>query len=142
MADYDPNRPEMSRLTARQNRAITALLTCSTILEAAVQVGVSDRTITRWLSIPAFRDELRKREDEALVGITRRLVGLADEAVKTIQDVLKGGLTPPGIRLRAAESVLANLLKLRDQITLEERISRLEEALDGEYFDNQNGGKP
>lgn len=116
-------------LTPKQTKAIVALLTCPTITEAANEAGVSKRTLQRWLDDPGFRAELTIREGEALSGITRRLVGLADQAVKSIAEILSDPGLPSLTKLRAAEAVLSNLLKLRDQVDIENRIAKLERTL-------------
>ncbi len=116
-------------LTARQSRALTAMMTSQSVVEAAKTAGVSERTLQRWLDDPAFRKELSERQSEAVTTVTRRLVTLADQAVNTINEVLTDPDIPAATRLRAAESVLSNLLKLRELVDLEARVARLESGI-------------
>lgn len=114
------------RLTPRQHRAVAALLSCPTISEAAKTAQVSERTLYRWLLDQAFLAELHRRESELINYIARRLVNLADNALRTIQELLDDPEASSSVRLRAAENVLAHLLRVRELATLEERVSLLE----------------
>lgn len=115
------------RLTPRQQRAISALLSCPTISEAAKTAQVSERTIYRWLIDQAFLAELHRQESELINSIARRLVSLADNALRTIQELLDDPQASSSVRLRAAENVLAHLLRVRELATLEERVTNLED---------------
>lgn len=115
----------MSDLTIKQKRAIESLLTARTLEEAAKAAGINPRSLTRWMDDPAFRAELARQEGEAIQAATRRLTALADDAVAAVEDVLTG-YAKPAARLRAAEMVLSNLLKLRELVGLEQRVPELE----------------
>lgn len=114
------------KLTSRQKRAIASLLSTQTISEASGMTGVSTRTLQRWLLDPTFRAELTKQETEALSVVSRRLVTLADVAVETIKDILSDREIPAGVKLRASEAVLSNLLRLRELVDLDKRLTALE----------------
>src|SRR5215211_3754356 len=119
-------------LTHKQRRAIPALLNSATIEGAAESAGVSRESLHRWLRTdPAFRDELRAAESEALAEATRRLVGLAARALDTIDAVMGDETAPATVRLRAADTVLARLLQLRELVDLEERVTALERGTAG-----------
>lgn len=107
-------------------RTIAALLSTTTIAEAADMTGVSTRTIQRWQEDPIFRAELSKQEGEAVTIVSRRLVALADIAVETIKDILCDKEIPAGVKLRASEAVLTNLLRLREMVDLDRRLTELE----------------
>ena len=113
-------------LTSKQKRAIIAILSTQTIVEAAAMTSVSTRSILRWMKDPDFRAELTKQETEALSVVSRRLVALADIAVKTIKDILNDAEIPAGVKLRASEAVLSNLLRLRELVDLDRRLTELE----------------
>jgi transposase len=49
---------ETEALTRRQRRAITALLGARTLEAAAQAAGVSRKTLSRWMTKPAFRAAL------------------------------------------------------------------------------------
>jgi hypothetical protein len=114
----------------KQKKAIVALLGARDVPAAARQAGVSERTLYRWLDEdPAFREELKAAEADALHSATRRLAGAADGAVMVLMHLMLHQQTPPGVRLRAALGVLDQLIKLRELNSIEERLSALEERL-------------
>ncbi len=122
MTDYK----HYPRLTPRQHRAVAALLSCPTISEAAKTAQVGERTLYRWLIDQTFLAELHRQESELINNIARRLVSLADNALKTIQGLLDDPEASPAVRLRAADNVLSHLLRVRELASLEERVSLLE----------------
>lgn len=121
------------KLTPKQERAIRALLTSKNVGEAAAAIGVSERTLYRWLTDPAFRAALSVAEGDLLDAATRRLLTLQDDAIGAFEDVLTGG---PDVtdtaRLRAAQAVLDYLLKLREMRSVEERLTALEAKVRGD----------
>lgn len=123
-------------LTAKQARAIEALLTTNTISAAAEVAGVSRRTLTAWLADAQFCAFLRSATDDALAATLRRLTAIGAKAVDQLESLLVDG-TKEEIRLRAASIVLGRLLQVRDR-GLEDRIVALEEAM---KRDDQNGQK-
>lgn len=124
---------ESKKLTPKQEQAIRALLTSKNVGEAAVAAGVSERTLYRWLTDPAFRAALSVAEGDLLDAATRRLLTLQDDAIGAFEDVLTGG---PDVtdtaRLRAAQAVLDYLLKLREMRSVEERLTALEAKVRGD----------
>ena len=115
-----------SSLTPKQTTAIVALLGSRTVLDAAIQCGLSERTITRWLGEPAFRAALSDAEGALIDGAVRRLLQLQTDALDAIADVLATGT--PALRLRAAIAALDLVLKLRELRTIEQRLAALEAA--------------
>jgi type II secretory pathway predicted ATPase ExeA len=101
-------------------------LSCPTISEAAKTAQVSERTLYRWLVNQTFLAELHRQESELINNIARRLVSLADNALRTFQELLDDPQAGSSVRLRAAENVLTHLLRVRELATLEERVSLLE----------------
>lgn len=123
------NGNENEALTWRQRRAIASLLTEKDIKAAARAAQVGHRTLCRWLTESTFRQALSTAEGDAIDGATRRLVGLADSAVDTLGDLLDSKDASETVRLRAAQSIIDNLLKLRELRNLEQRIAALEERI-------------
>lgn len=120
-------------LKIRQQRAIAALLSFPTITEAARASGISERTLYRWLKEAQFRKELTNQEAERINTAARQLVGLAESALRTINLLLSDFEVSPSVRLRTAEVVLANMIRIRELTNLEERIAKLE----GNYDDQE-----
>ena len=117
-------------ITRNQKRAIAALLTCRNVQDAADQTGLGHRTISRWLAEDeAFQIALSQAEGQAIDAATRRLVVLADEAINTLRDLIKSTDATDSVRLRAAQAVLAHLLKLRELRNVEQRLTELERKI-------------
>jgi hypothetical protein len=54
-----------TRWTARHDRAVAALLSSTSIRQAADRAGVGERTLRRWLREPLFADRLAVAQREA-----------------------------------------------------------------------------
>jgi len=117
------------KLTSAQKRAIQALLTERNVREAAAAAKVAERTLHRWLTEPFFRQQLTAAEGAAIDAATRRLLALHEAAIDTFSDLLADEDSTPTIKLRAAQSVLDNILKLRELRNVEVRLEALEAAL-------------
>lgn len=93
-------------LTPKQQLALAALLTGATDAVAAERAGVARETVTRWKhGHPAFAAELSRRGAEVTNGVVRELRDLAPLALDAVRACLTSA--PAGVRLRAAELVLA-----------------------------------
>lgn len=117
---------ENGTLTPAQRRAIAALLTERDVRSAAAAAKIAERTLWRWLDAPIFREALKAAEGDAVNAASRQLAGLAGTALDAVRTILENQETSASLRLRAAQIVLDNLLKLRELATLEERVSELE----------------
>ena len=125
---------ENEQLTAPQRRAITALLEQRDIRTAAKAAKVGETTLHRWLREDAtFVAELRTLEGMVIDTATRRLLQNQDTALSVILSVMADPKHPASVRLRAAQTILEQMLKLRELRTVEERLSRLEANLAQRY---------
>lgn len=123
---------ENATLTPRQLRAVNALLTHPTVAAAAVVLGVAPSTIYRWLGENAFRAALAQAEGEAVAAAGRRLAVLAETALDELARSMTDPTTPAPVRVRACEVILNNLLKYREIVGLEQRLTDLEREMRGE----------
>lgn len=126
---------ENETLNKNHRRAIAALIEHATVQDAAEACGLSPTTIYRYLQDLAFRAELSQHEGEAIDAATRRLLGLVDSAVETLRQVLQDKEAGYSHRLRAAQTVLDQLMKLRELRNIEERITKLERQVFNETQD-------
>ncbi len=120
---------DSGRLTPTQRRAIAALLTERDTRSAAVKAGVKERSLYRWLTLPAFKAELQAAEKQAIDAAIRRLAELTAQAVDTLREVMTDQEASAGTRVQAANIALARLLDLRELHGLEERLQRIEKEL-------------
>ncbi len=112
-------------ISPSQRLAIEALLLSGDVTTAAAAGGVNRSTLYKWQAMPHFQQALQAAEQEAIASLSRRLAGLSDATAAALVDGLASSQKIT-IRLRAAEVVIGNLLRLRELVNLEARIEALE----------------
>ena len=120
--------PTLAQLSAKQRKAVEALLTTGEVKAAAAEAGVHRDTLHRWLKQPLFLEAVRSAEAEALDELSRLLVRLGRTAVATIAKAMSDPVTPAATKVRAADVALGRLLQLRELAQLEARVQALEQA--------------
>lgn len=120
---------ESDRLTPTQTRALAALLTERDTRAASKAARVSESTLRRWLRRPDFRLALAEAERAALETVVRRLAALGAEAADTLGAIMRDASAGPGARVQAASVALNQLARLREVLTLEQRVIDLERSL-------------
>lgn len=110
------------KLSRKQESAIAALLTESTIAKAAKQAGVSERTLRNWLDLPRFQEAFREARAILISGTLRELRGLSKDAISALKRNLRCGNA--AVEVGAARTVLDQLVKY-DQIEAE-RLAEVE----------------
>lgn len=118
-------------ITVKQQKAITALLSERTTRDAAKAAGVSEKTLYQWLNEPAFRAALREAEKSILDDVTRRLSAGASLALDTLKKLVQSA-RHESTKLRASVAWLELSLKYRDMHDIEERLTALEAAINGD----------
>lgn len=113
-------------VTPKQRLAIASLVATGNVREAAKAAGVAPKTVYSWNTQEAFKAELRAEELRALEEFSRALVSLAELTTKALRDGLEDESIT--VRLRAAGMVLDGVLRVRELLTLEERVQELERA--------------
>jgi len=112
----------------KKEDAIVALLTTRTVEEAARAVGVSTKTLLRWMKEPEFDTAYRAAKRAAFGQSIARLHQLASAAVTTLGKVMLEPGTPPATRVRAADSILDHTTKAIETEEIEARVAALEVA--------------
>lgn len=104
---------DVTRLTRNQARAIPALLQSRTLTDAAKSIGVTRRTLGRWLGQPEFVEALRSAQGEAIdLAYKRVLDGQGPDSATWIDVVLwLHELSRFGERIRRLERRLDELEK-------------------------------
>lgn len=113
------------KLTAPQHKAIEALLTAGNVTKAAEAANVTRKTLYRWLKDATFVAALTEAEAEALARLQRALLALGVSAIVALNDALQPHQKIT-TRLRASETVITNLLRLRELVDIERRLAALE----------------
>lgn len=105
---------------------LAAIVSGSSVAEAASAAGVSARTAARRLAEPATQTRLADLRAEALAAVADRLATAAADAVDLLALVVVDSTVIAGVRVRAASVLLAQSVALRDATLLERRIAQLE----------------
>ena len=121
-------RQEMATFTdSKRARALAALMTTGTVKSAAQLSGVGERTLHRWLRDPEFAAQLAQVEAELVDSAARRLLSLTDDAIRSLAQ-LSAGAEDDGVRLRTAVAILDQAARWRAGVSIERRISFLEQG--------------
>lgn len=121
---------EPGHLSAKQVKALEALLDGANIQTAAERAGVNRKTIGRWLQDALFWKLYQVNSQRVLELAARRLTGNLDGAVELLTSVMDDEDAPPGVRLRAAQQVIDGSLKLLEVTDIQARLTALEERLE------------
>ena len=77
-------------------------------------------------TLDALAGPLAQAEADIIEEAARQLLKLQGAAIRVIAAVMLDDNSHAGVRIRAAESILANTLRLRELTNLEDRIAALE----------------
>jgi transposase-like protein len=119
--------PSALALTAKQLIAAQALAGGSSIVDAAKQAGTNEKTIDRWLKIPAFQAAQKTIKNDIYQKTVNSLINASTSAVEVLKTVALDTATPSSARVTAAKSILdlAHRMHFLDEV--EERLKALEE---------------
>ena len=117
-----------AKFARKKEDAIVALLTTRTTEEAARAVGISTKTLLRWIKEPEFNKAFLAAQRAAFGQAIGRLHQLSSAAVSTLGKVMLEPGTPPATRVRAADSILDHTIKAIEIESLEARLTDLERA--------------
>ena len=114
----------------RKEKAIAALLSEPTQAAAADRVGVSARTLRRWLSDDEeFRVEYREARRQLVESAVANIQRACTVATKTLQEVMTDPAAPSSARVSAARTVLSLAIEAVERDSLMSRIDELERRL-------------
>jgi len=108
---------------------ITALISCPSIKEAAIQCGIAEKTAHAWLRDPDFQSELRKVQDALTREAMSRVIGSVGKAVDVLESIMQDEGTAPAPRVSAAKTILEQALKVYDLENVQRRLDALEKEV-------------
>lgn len=120
---------QIGALSRRQRRFLAALLTASSVRDAANAAGVSERAAWRYLADPAVKAELAQRQDAVLGQAARRLAGAMGQALTVLEEVMQSRTATDSAKVAAARGVLECGLRVVELAALGDRLAALEERL-------------
>lgn len=118
-----------SKMARKREAALTALLTHSSIAQAAQAADVDEKTLDRWLKDEAFAADYRaarQRVVEEAVGLLQKAT---TAAAATLMRNLKCGT--PAVEVRAALGIFDLVLKAATIEEQEARLAELEALMSG-----------
>jgi len=119
-------RAHGDKLTRRQEHTIAALLTCDTITAAAVQCGIAEATMHRWLKEASFQAAYREARRQVVQHAITQVQRATSEAVATLRTVMRDPNSLASARVSAAKVILETAIKAVELEDLEARIIALE----------------
>ncbi len=117
---------DSSSLTFRQQAALPIVANSPTIAQAARASGVGESTLRRWLSEPAFSDQLAVMRRESAQLARQELNGLLPQCASVFAEAMQG--PDPTLRVRAARYALSFILRMGEMERLSEELRSLEAA--------------
>ena len=124
MADSQPD----DKLTVRQHKALSALMTEPNVGKAAIAAEVPERTLRAWLKKPDFDAAYRAARRESVQQATARLQYASSAAVSVLCQLMTRDTVHASIRLSAAKTILELSIKAIEIDDLAARLEALERA--------------
>lgn len=113
----------------RKKRALQALLTCTSLAEAARKAGISDRTLYNYLHNDQEFTEAYAAERARLVSAAAdALKKNAIPAIQTLRKIVDDSEAPPAVRVQACRTILEYTLKTTEINDIMQRLEALEKA--------------
>jgi hypothetical protein len=106
-----------------------ALLTAPTLTEAALQAGISEPTLRRWLQRDNFQTAYREARRALMSQAMARLQQVTGTAITTLEAIMGDAEATSSSRVSAARAVLELAVKVAELDDLEARVTALEAAL-------------
>lgn len=107
-------------------RIIAALLTTTSISDAAKECKISKTTIYQRLKDPEFNTKYHTACRELLRDHTAALQAHMGEAIATMVEVMADKRNSPQTRVNAADNILRHGVKLTETVDILERLKELE----------------
>lgn len=109
-----------------KDAALETLLLHPNIKDAANVIGVSERTLYRYLANAEFAAQLAEKRREVAKGVMNGLILRGAEAAETLAEIMADKSAPPASRVSASRAVLEFALRSVEITNLIERIEQLE----------------
>lgn len=110
----------------KQEQAIVALLTASSVCDAARQAGIGEKTLLRWLRTQAFQTAYREARRQVVQQAIAQVQHVTGEAVETLRQVMRDINAPASAKVSAAKTMLDTAIKAVELEDLDARIAALE----------------
>lgn len=116
-------------LTAKQHKAISAILACQATEQAAKMAGCSSRTIRTYMKDAEFQRELQRAFSSLTERAARDSQRSLSVAVQTLRGICEDPEENAQVRVSAARSLLEYGLRLTEAADTLSRVDALEQKL-------------
>jgi hypothetical protein len=117
------------KLSRKKEQAIAALLSQPSIGGAAKKVGISEKTLFRWLQLDEFQRAYKNARKQVVQHAIAQIQSVMSEAVQTLLKVMSDDTTPASSKVSAARALLDIGFKVVEIEDLENRIEKIEKNL-------------
>ena len=117
-----------AKLGRKQEEAIAALLTQRNTEDAARTVGVTPKTLLRWMKLPEFKAAYREARWEGVNQAIARMQQATGAAGTVALKLMTDPSVPAAVRLRAAEFVFDRAIRGVELEDIEARVTALEQT--------------
>ena len=114
-------------MTAKQQKAIEALLAAPSIRQAAAAAGIGEKSIRRWLRLPEFFRAYEQVRHQVFAEALTDLRSANQDAVQALRTAVKE--ESGALRVKAATAVVRLSIQTAETLEIEARLQRLEQAL-------------
>jgi|TARA_B100000315_G_scaffold254009_2_gene294088 hypothetical protein len=121
-------------LTARQKKALVALVSEPTVMRASETSGIARVTMYTYLSDPAFQQALARQQDEILSLVASKAANLVGRSLEVLEEALDDDKT----KFRAASVALRHVTELLSYLDLSRRMVTLEDKIETVRIEKQN----
>lgn len=118
-------------MTARQQKALAALLSTSSKAAAARAAGISDRTLRDYLADPTFWAEYEKAFKDMVEDAAKQAKQSLSPALSTLREIVEDKGEDTQARISAARAILSNSIKLIETADILARLKELEDVIGG-----------
>jgi uncharacterized protein YggE len=118
---------EIEELEPKEDLFLAALLSESTVQDAAAKAGITARTGHRYLATEEFQKAYKLARKEAVNHAIQMVQSAMTEAIVTLRTIMTDPETPATVRVSAARTILDNGFKAAELEEFGDRIERLEE---------------
>lgn len=117
----------------KREQAIIALLSHSSIGQAAKTAGISEVTLWRWIKDQEFQQAYREAKRRVVDQAISRLQQVCGEAVETLREIMTDPEKPTSSRVTAARAILEMAVKAVEIDDLASRVEKLERTIESNY---------
>lgn len=123
------------KLGKNQRKTINQFLNTEnkTISDVANATGLCERTVYTYLINPDFKEAMAEREGVVLDLSVRKLLGLLDDSIDALGELILSEDTSDTNRRLASATVINSLQSMRELRNIEYRLAKLERELSNDY---------